>query len=164
MYACEGRHRTHSIRGSCRVSRLLQQRLIRSLCHTTMVTMSQTVTNAKHELQKLCETISRYAEAHPAVKGSERLLKRAQCDLAFVHKLNERNKQLDFSEPQNNGAAGVDRCNLTVLQQNQLQGICNNIRGLQAEISVAQQAPDVISLGTRLYADVSAGILPAFYP
>ena len=102
------------------------------------------------ELRQLCKAITLYASAHPAVKGTERLQKRAQRDLASVNVIvQEQHSSLGSL------AGWVTSSALTA----QLQGACNNVRGMRAELDVAQQADKVISLGTRFYSQVSAGML-----
>ena len=114
---------------------------------------SHTIQHAKSELQQLCAWIKQYAETQPTVTGYEKLLKRAQNDLAFVCKLNECDQQPDASAITGNDPLLSDR-----LRAEQLQGVQNNIRGMRAEFDVAQQAPGVTSLGTRFYAEVAAGM------
>ena len=110
----------------------------------------------KIELQQLCNSIQDYAHAHPAVTGIEKMLKRAQSDLMSVSKLHaSRQEQQALGEVSTNHTA--DGPMLQRLQVERLHGVKNNLRGLQAELAVAKQAPGVICLGTRFYASVSAG-------
>lgn len=140
--AC-GPHRTrHTI---CRSASTSKSLMALAASHTSQ--------HAKSELQQLCAWIKQYAEAQPTVTGYEKLLKRAQNDLAFVCKLNECGQQPDTSAMTSTDPLSSDR-----LRAEQLQGVQNNIRGMRAELAVAQQAPGVTSLGTRFYAEVAAGM------
>ena len=118
---------------------------------------SQDVEHAISELKRLCDSINDYTTSHPAVTGSERLLKRAQSDLSFVRKLNESSKYDGTTASNSVTMASVANSDLQPLREEQLQGVLNNIRGMAAELAVAQQATAVISLGTRFFAEVAAG-------
>lgn len=100
------------------------------------------------ELQSLCEAIKAFANTKPSVTGSERLLKRAQRDCLFVDSLLA-GKRIDGGPPQ-------DAPNASLSQD--LQGVRNNLRGLQAELDLAQQAEAVVCLGAKFYSNVSAGM------
>lgn len=149
----------HDVYASFRNGRHTRHRLSkRKFSQHMTCAVSHSVQNATSELQKLCNLIKSYAETHPTVQGSERLLKRAQSDFVFVRKLRDCSQQSNFSPPQFSTAAGQDGSLSRQLQEEQLQGVFNNIRGMKAEFAVAQQAPGVTCLGTRFYAEVSAGM------
>lgn len=100
------------------------------------------------ELKCLCEAIKAFASTKPSVTGSERLLKRAQRDCLFVDSLLA-DKGIDGGSPQDEPDASLSQ---------DLQGVRNNLRGLQAELDLAQQAEAVVCLGARFYSNVSAGM------
>ena len=105
------------------------------------------------ELQRLCEAVAHYAITHITVKGTERLQKRAQRDLASANYLaQEENKGSSSSQASSN-------CVASLAAAAQLQGARNNLRGMQAELDVAQQATNVVCLGAKFYSQVSAGTL-----
>ncbi|DBA72355.1 TPA: hypothetical protein ACH3X2_010511 [Trebouxia sp. C0005] len=103
------------------------------------------------ELQRLCEAVAHYTSTHNAVKGTERLLKRAQRDLAFTAYFAQE-ERVGHSVSQTSSDCVASRAAAA-----QLQGARNNLRGMQAELDVAQQATDVVCLGARFYSQVSAG-------
>ena len=105
------------------------------------------------ELQRLCEAVAHYASSHNTVKGTERLLKRAQRDLASTD---------CFAQEDNAGSSSSQAssdCVASLAAAAQLQGARNNLRGMQAELDVAQQATNVVCLGAKFYSQVSAGML-----
>ncbi len=105
------------------------------------------------ELQRLCEAIAHYANTHNTVKGTERLLKRAQRDLAST---------CHFAQQENADSSSIQAssdCVASLAAAAQLQGARNNLRGMQAELDVAQQASDVVCLGAKFYSQVFAGTL-----
>ncbi len=105
------------------------------------------------ELQRLCDAVAHYASTHITVKGTERLLKRAQRDLASTNYL---------AHEENAGSASSQAstdCVASLAAEAQLQGARNNLRGMQAELDVAQQATNVVCLGAKFYSQVSAGML-----
>ena len=104
-------------------------------------------------LQDLCESISVYSGSHPMVTGTERLLKRAQRDLTSVLALVR--QQQDIPSPSFTLDLPEGVANLAVAAQ--LQGARNNLRGVQAELDVAQQAPGVVCLGAKFHGRISAG-------
>lgn len=114
---------------------------------------SQEVEHAVSELKRLCGLINDYTTSHPAVTGSERLLKRAQSDLRFVRKLSESSEHADTTA----SSSATATSGFKHLREEQLQGVLNNIRGMAAELAVAQQATAVISLGTRFFSEIAAG-------
>lgn len=113
----------------------------------------------KADLQHFCDSIRDYAHANPAVTGVEKLSKRAQSDLVSVSKLhaNVVNRQEQQALGDASTSHSADDFTRQRLQAEQLQGVRNNLRGMQAELAVAQQAPGVICLGTRFYASITAG-------
>ena len=102
------------------------------------------------ELQNLCESIKAFADAKPSVTGSERLLKRAQRDCWSVKSLHENAEKAR--------SAGSTEDELAVSPSQDLQGVRNNLRGLQAELDLAWQAEAVVCLGAKFYSNVSAGV------
>ncbi len=105
------------------------------------------------ELQRLCEAVAHYASTHNTVKGTERLLKRAQRDRASTDY---------FAQEENAGSSSSQTssdCVARLAAAAQLQGARNNLRGMQAELDVAQQATNVVCLGAKFYSEVSAGRL-----
>lgn len=106
----------------------------------------------KAQLGTLCKAITRYAAQHVDVTGSTRLLKRAQRDLASVTALVAQNQHLARE-------AGQSTEIFSKAMEIQLQGARNNIRGMQAELDVAEQAPGVLCLGARFYSEVTSGTL-----
>lgn len=101
------------------------------------------------EMQHLCEAITAYADKTPSVTGTERLLKRAERDRLYVQSLlgtAGRAKSAAFPESE------------PTLNPLDLQGVRNNLRGLQAELDVAWQAEAVVCLGAKFYSHVSAGV------
>jgi hypothetical protein len=125
------------------------KQLFQTRCMSTVADF-QTV---QLELQRLCEAVAHYASTHTTVKGTERILKRAQRDLAST----------DYFAQE--GTAGSSRsqaspdCVASLAAAAQLQGARNNLRGMQAELDVAQQATNVVCLGAKFYSQVSAGTL-----
>ena len=106
------------------------------------------------ELGQLVDAIVQFASSNPAVIGVHRLLKRAQRDMRAAETLVEQLRQLE--------GAGADMTfsgNCTLVDQ--LQGAQNNIRGMWAELDVAQHADNVICLGAKFHSQVSAG-MPVF--
>ena len=104
------------------------------------------------QLRTLCKAITQYAAQHVDVTGSTRLFKRAQRDLASVTALVEQNQQLAIE-------TGHSSDMFSKAMEVQLQGARNNIRGMQAELDVAEQAPGVLCLGARFYSEVTSGTL-----
>ena len=102
------------------------------------------IDTVQDELQSLCDSILCFANNNPTVTGAERLLKRARRDLASATALIGQGHQFASFADTDVG--------------NQLQGARNNLRGLCAELEVAQQATGVVCLGARFYSQVSAGM------
>ena len=101
------------------------------------------------ELQQLWEAIKTYADEMPSVTGTERLSKLAQRDRVYVDCL------LQSAGKAKSAAAAEDK---PALRSSDLQGVRNNIRGLQAELDLAWQAEAVVCLGAKFYSHVSAGV------
>lgn len=119
--------------------------------HTTatMHNASISVETLRAELQRLCKAIKSYADTMPTVSGTQRLLKRAQRDHAFVEALEHQHHSAGAAKS-NKGVPG-SRASA------ELQGVYNNLRGLQAELDVAWQAEAVVCVGAKFYSQVSAG-------
>ena len=106
--------------------------------------------NSLHtELQNLCKAIKAFADAKPSVTGSERLLKRAQRDCSYVESL------LEVADKTTSRESSDE---LDISPSQDVQGVRNNLRGLQAELNLAWQAEAVVCLGAKFYSNVSAGV------
>ena len=114
-----------------------------------MVNYAASAESLQAELQQLCEAITAYADEMPSVTGSERLLKRAQRDCVYVDCL------LETAGKAKRAAAAEYKLDVS---SSGLQGVRNNIRGLQAELDLAWQAEAVVCLGAKFYSNVSAGV------
>ena len=116
-----------------------------------MYSAAVSVETLRAELQSLCKAIQAYADTVPTVSGTERLLKRAQRDQAFVEALAEQHHTA--------GAAELDRDLPARRVPAELQGVHNNLQGLQAELDVAWQAEAVMCLGAKFYSQTIAGMM-----
>lgn len=115
-----------------------------------MISRTASANSLHADLKNLCNAIKAFADAKPSVTGSERLLKRAQRDCSYVHSLLEVAGELTSSvslEEQLDASLSQD-----------LQGVRNNLRGLQAELDLACQAEAVVCLGAKFYSNMSAGV------
>lgn len=113
------------------------------------VTHTDSAESLHAELQQLCEDIEAYAHERSSVTGTERLFKRAQRDRVYVDGL------LQSAGKVKSAAAAEE---MPASSSPDLQGVRNNIRGLQAELDLAWQAEAVVCLGAKFYSHVSAGV------
>lgn len=125
-----------------------QSVVVKRCAGMVMISSMASAHSLSAELRNLCEAIKAFANTKPTVTGSERLLKRAQRDCLFVDSLLA-GKRIDDGSPQDAPDARLSQ---------DLQGVRNNLRGLQAELDLAQQAEAVVCLGAKFYSNVSAGM------
>ena len=128
---------------------LLHQHILKQ-CGAMVMTGRAASANSLHtELQNLCKAIKAFADAKPSVTGSERLLKRAQRDCSYVESL------LEVADKTTSRESSDE---LDISPSQDVQGVRNNLRGLQAELNLAWQAEAVVCLGAKFYSNVSAGV------
>ena len=121
-----------------------------------MATSSSPGTVEQEQIRSFCNAVKQYAALNSKVHGTTRLLKRAQRDLTAVTALVESNKGLSSNEL--DSRRSIVNTALLAGALASLQGTRNNLRGMQAELDVAEQAPDVVCLGARFYSQVMAGM------
>jgi len=86
--------------------------------------------SVKNRLCELRADLTAFSEQQPEVHGISKLLRRLEADLRLVNLI------IDGEEEPNSS---------------RLQGLKNNIDGLNAELLTAKQAPGVIAVGKRFY-------------
>ena len=128
---------------------LLRKHVLIRFKAVVMVSQPASANSLRADLQNLCKRINAFADAKPLVTGSERLLKRAQRDCSYVESL------LEVASNFTANASSGNKLNSSLSQD--LQGVRNNLRGLQAELDLAWQAEAVVCLGAKFYSNVSAG-------
>ena len=129
---------------------LLHKHALKRCGAVVMTIRTASATSLQTELQHLCKDIKAFTDANPSVSGSERLLKRAQRDCSYVESL------LEVGDTTTSRESSEDELNTSPSKA--VQGVRNNLRGLQAELDLAWQAEAVVCLGAKFYSSVSAGV------
>lgn len=137
-------------------------------------------------LQKLCQDLQSYSDSNAHVEGAPKLARRARKELQFVEKLAaqircgaqptaavdlpslqaqtsttaEEHNQHQMKGVRLDADASADdsmRSKLPDLIAEKLQGARNNLHGLRAELTTAQQAPGVIAVSKKFSKQVHSG-------